>query len=335
MNADHVVTSVVIPIRNEEAYIEQCLHSLLRQDYPVEKMEVFFVDGASVDKTCEIVQKYCGQYSHLHLLNNPDKTVPYAMNIGIKASSGRYIVRLDAHSAYAGDYISQCIACLERTDADNVGGVAQTQGQGLWGNAIALMLSSKFGVGNSSFRVGAEDGYVDTVPFGAFRREVFDRYGLYDTRLTRNQDNEMNYRIRKKGGKIYLSNEIQLTYFCRDSVGAIAKMGFQNGKWNIITSFLCPGTMGLRHFIPLVFVLSIVILGVLSLGAPHMLWPYVLLAEGVCYVLASGGYALSLAGKKGMRYFLPLLGLFPLFHICYGVGSLLGFLSPIIRTRRK
>jgi glycosyltransferase involved in cell wall biosynthesis len=266
------------------------------------------------------------------LLTNPDKTVPYAMNRGIEASAGRYVVRWDAHSAYADDYISQCIACLEKTGADNVGGVARTEGQGLWGQAIALMLSSKFGVGNSAFRVGAQDGYVDTVPFGAFRREVFDQYGLYDTRLTRNQDNEINYRIRKNGGKIYLSNDIRLTYFCRDSVGAIAKMGFQNGKWNIITSFLCPGTMGLRHFIPLVFVLSLVVLGLLSLGFPHMLWPYVLLAEGVCYVLLSGGCALRLAmGKgKGMRFFLPLMGLFPLFHICYGVGSLTGFFNRTI-----
>jgi len=331
----NINTSVVIPIRNEERYIKQCIESLIRQDYPADKMEIFFVDGRSTDKTRDIVMKYSSEHKHIHLLDNQYKTVPYAMNIGIRASSGRFIVRKDAHSIYAEDYISQCVSCLEKTGADNVGGVVQTRGRGFWGNVIAMVLSSRFGVGNSSFRVGAKDGYVDTVPFGAFRREVFEKYGYYDVRLTRNQDNEMNYRIRKNGGKVYLSNDIKLTYFCRDSVGNLARMGFQNGKWNVITSFLCPGTMGVRHFIPMLFVLSLLTIGLFSMFFQHSLWPYLLLAEVMCYGLLDVCFSINLAMRSGFKYFLPLIILYPLFHICYGFGSLMGFVNSIVWKKRR
>lgn len=335
MTAAGVVTSVIIPTLNEERYISQCLESLLRQDYPAEQLEIFLVDGGSADNTCELIRQYCAQYPYIKLLQNPDKTAPYALNIGIRASSGCYVIRLDAHSTYPANYISNCVKCLAETGADNVGGIFLNHSQGLWGNAIALMLASRFGVGNASFRVGAKDGYVDTVPFGAFRREVFAKYGYYDVRLSRGEDNEMNYRIRKNGGKIYLANDIKVNYFSRDSIGSLIKMGFQNGKWNIITSFLCPGSMGVRHFVPFLFVLSLLALGLLSWLFPYAWWKYLLLAEVACYGLLALGYAFSLAMKNGFKYFLPLLVLYPLFHICYGLGSFRGFFSRIIWKRTK
>ena len=145
-----VIVSVVMPVYNEERYIKKCVDSLLLQDYPIEKMEWIFVDGCSKDKTVEILEGYKNKYPNLiKVLNNPEKIVPYAMNIGIKASCGKYIVRLDAHADYATDYISKCVYYLENTDAENVGGVAETKANGFIGNAIAKMLSSKFGVGNS------------------------------------------------------------------------------------------------------------------------------------------------------------------------------------------
>ncbi|MDE5766902.1 MAG: glycosyltransferase family 2 protein, partial [Clostridia bacterium] len=253
--------SVVMPILNEEKYIENCINSLLMQDYPADCMEWIFVDGCSTDRTLEILNEFYTKYPHLiKILNNPKRIVPCAMNIGIAASTGKYIIRLDAHAEYATDYISKCVECLNTVDADNVGGVAQTKSKGFTGNAIAKMLSSKFGVGNSQFRTNGKSGYVDTVPFGAFRREVFSQYGGFDERLVRNEDNEINYRIRKNGGKVYLSDDINLTYYCRDSVKGISAMAKSNGTWNVITMKLCPGSMGIRHFIPFTFVLSIILL---------------------------------------------------------------------------
>ncbi|MBQ4518416.1 MAG: glycosyltransferase family 2 protein [Clostridia bacterium] len=326
------IVSVVMPVYNEEKYIEKCIDSLLLQDYPIEKMEWIFVDGCSEDRTVELLQQYQVKYPELIMVfNNPHKIVPYAMNIGIEASCGQYIVRLDAHADYAKDYISKCIHYLEHTDAENVGGVAETKANGFMGNAIAKMLSSKFGVGNSQFRTDGESGYVDTVPFGAFKREVFSKYGGYDERLVRNQDNEMNFRIRKNGGKIYLSNDIHLSYYCRDTVRGIAKMARINGMWNVITMKLCPGSMGLRHFIPFLFVLSILGLGIL--GFIHPFFWMLLGAELVLYLLLDALFSMKQA--TNLKEFFALTILFPIFHIAYGFGSMIGITKLFSKKFRK
>ncbi len=318
-----VTVSVVMPIYNEEKYIKGCVESLLTQDYPKSQMEWIFVDGGSVDRTKELLAEYQEQYRDLiKVFDNPRKTVPFAMNIGIAQSKGKYIVRLDAHAEYDKDYVSKCVYCLDTTDADNVGGIAETRGRGEIGQSIALMLSSKFGVGNSQFRTNGESGYVDTVPFGAFRREVFTKYGGYDERLTRNQDNEMNFRIRKNGGKIYLSRDIKLAYYCRDSVSGIAKMARTNGRWNVITMKLCPGSMGIRHFVPLALVMSLLILGVGSFFIPIARW---LLALELALYL-SLDIVFSTKQSRTVKEFIHLIGLFPIFHISYGLGSMKGIL---------
>ena len=313
--------SVIIPVYNEEKYIDACVQSMLLQDYPKDAMEWFFVDGMSLDATKRILQNYQAQYPDMiHVLDNPNKTVPYAMNIAIRQAKGKYIIRLDAHAEYASNYFSKCVEVLERTGADNVGGVMETKARTPIGKTIAKMLSSKFGVGDSQFRTNGKDGYVDTVPFGAFRREIFDKVGLYDERLTRNQDSELNYRIIHNGGKIYLSNEIELAYYCRDSVKGIVKMGVMNGKWNIITSKLCPGSMRLRHFIPCLFILSLFGMPILSL----LWWVFGLLfgLELTAYLLLD--ILFSAKAAASFTEFLQLLYLFPVFHITYGWGSVQG-----------
>ena len=320
--------SVVVPVYNEEKYIDACITSMLSQDYPREAMEWFFIDGMSTDRTLEILEGYCAQYPQLiHVLQNPHKTVPYAMNIGISAAKGAYIIRLDAHAEYAQDYFSKCVEVLDETGADNVGGVMETKSRTPIGKTIAKMLSSKFGVGDSQFRTSGKDGYVDTVPFGAFRREIFEKVGLYDERLTRNQDSELNNRIIRNGGKIFLSNKIKLAYYCRDSVKGIAKMALLNGKWNIITSRFCPGSMRLRHFIPCFFVLSLI-------GMPLLTWLWWVF--GILFGLELLAYSaldilFSAHSAESPREFWQLLYLFPLFHICYGWGSVLGIFKVLFR----
>lgn len=318
---DKIIVSVVMPVYNEERYIRKCIDSLLLQDYPKENMEWIFVDGCSTDKTVEILNEYQGTFPTLiKIFNNPKKIVPFAMNIGIAASCGKYIVRLDAHADYARDYISKCVYYLENIDAENVGGVAETKANGFMGNAIAKMLSSKFGVGNSQFRTNSESGYVDTVPFGAFKRDVFSKYGGYDERLVRNQDNEMNFRIRKNGGKIYLANDIHFSYYCRDSIKGISAMARKNGMWNIITMKLCPGSMGLRHFIPFMFVISILALGILGCVCP-IFW-MLLGLEMLLYLLLDIMFSVKMASS--LKELLALIMLFPVFHIAYGTGSIFG-----------
>lgn len=345
--SEKITVSVVMPVYNEEKYIDKCIESLLLQDYPVENMEWIFVDGMSKDRTVEILNGYRERYPDLiRVYENPNKIVPYAMNIGISNSKGKYIVRLDAHADYAVDYISKCVHYLDTTDAENVGGVAETKAHGFVGNCIAKMLSSKFGVGNSQFRTNGQSGYVDTVPFGAFRREVFSKYGGYDERLVRNQDNEMNFRIRKNGGKIYLANDVKLSYYCRDTVKGISKMGHINGTWNVITMKLCPGSMGLRHFIPLLFVLSVLGLAVLgTVGAvltaleilPFALHPalyFAPLAAELLLYFAMDAY-FSAKKAKGAKEFFVLMALFPIFHVAYGTGSIKGLFKLCSKKYRK
>lgn len=321
---DKEFISVVMPIYNEENYIENCVESLLLQDYPKDKMEWLFVDGMSKDNTRKLLQKYIEKYPKLiKVFDNPNKTVPFAMNIGISEAKGKYIIRLDAHADYSNDYFSKCVHYLETTDADNVGGVAKTKSQGFVGNTIAKMLSSRFGVGNSEFRTNGESGYVDTVPFGAFRREVFEKWGGYDERLTRNQDNEMNYRIRKNGGKIYLASDINLSYYCRDSIKGISDMALKNGMWNVITMKLCPGAMGIRHFTPLVFLLSIIFLPLLSLILKPL--RYLFVAEMILYFALD--LLFSFKASSNVKEFILLIVLFPIFHITYGAGSVRGLVK--------
>lgn len=327
-----MIVSVVMPVYNEEKYIEACICSLLEQDFPKDEMEWLFVDGMSNDNTVAIIKQYQKKYPDLiRVLDNPKKIVPCAMNIGIKNAQGKYIIRLDAHAEYERNYFSKCVYYLDTVDAENVGGVAETKARTPMGKIIAKMLSSKFGVGNSQFRTNGKSGYVDTVPFGAFKREVFTKYGGYDERLVRNQDNEMNYRIRKNGGKIYLADDIRLSYYCRDSVKSINKMGRLNGMWNVITMKLCPGAMGIRHFIPLAFVLSII--GLLGLGFLYKLFWFVLCAEMLIYLALDCLFSSKSASNT--KEFFTLLYLFPLFHINYGIGSFLGLFKQFSREYRN
>ena len=326
------IVSVVMPVYNEEKYIDKCIESLLKQDYPLDKMEWIFVDGCSTDNTVIILNEYKEKYPNLlKILNNPQKIVPYGMNIGISKSCGKYIIRLDAHADYSPDYISKCVYYLENTDAENVGGVAETKSKSFMGSVIAKMLSSKFGVGNSQFRTNGESGYVDTVPFGAFKREVFEKYGGYDERLVRNQDNEMNFRIRKNGGKIYLANDIKFSYYCRDTVKGIMQMANKNGMWNIITMKLCPGSMGVRHFIPFAFVFSTLFFALL--GFLHPIFWWVLACDWTAYVLLDIFFSIKQLTK--VKEFFILMFLFPAFHIAYGFGSLKGIFKLFNKSYRQ
>ena len=318
-----ITVSVIMPILNEEKYIDRCIESLLVQDYPQKNMEWLFVDGGSVDATLDILNSYSEKYSDLiFTFHNPLKTPPNAMNIGIEKARGRYVIRLDAHAKYPVDYISRCVYHLENTDADNVGGVAKTVGAGFVGECNAEILSSKFGVGNSSFRTGSKGGYVDTVPFGAFKKEIFERIGTFNTELTRSEDNDINSRIREAGGKVYLAPDISFEYYCRDTLGGLLKQAYQNGNALFLTLKKNLKAMSVRHFIPFLFFLSILIMPILCafLGVFRILF----LFEMLIYFLLDFCFSVSSKRKGGFFY---KLFMYPLFHLVYGLGSFVGMLG--------
>ena len=323
--------SVIIPTYNEEMYISQCIDSLLLQDYPKDNIEVFIVDGKSSDMTCEIVESYIDKYPYIKLLQNPQKIVPFAMNKGIEQANGEYIIRLDAHASYPSNYFSGLIYNAEKYNTDNIGGVCVTDVKNLtiksW--AIKTVLSHKFGVGNATFRVGASrPQIVDTVPFGCFKRDVFDRFGLYDERLVRNQDIELNKRIERGGGKILLVPEIICTYFARETFSALAKNNYKNGLWNILTVYFTKnfGSLSLRHFIPLIFLLSIILPAILSILIFEFMWLSIL--SLMTYSIALLFICFSISWHKPKRI-IYLFAAFFLLHTSYGLGSIVGIFKAI------
>lgn len=314
--------SVVMPLYNEERYIEACLDSLLVQTYPKNQMEWILVDGASTDRTGEILESYRKEYPDLiRVADNPERTVPYAMNKGISLATGEYLIRLDAHAEYASDYFEQCVRVLQETEAQNVGGVITTKALTPTGELIADILSSPFGVGDSKFRIGGSDGYVDTVPFGAFPRKLFDEIGGYDIRLDRNEDNELNHRIHRNGGRIYLSQAIRSAYYCRSSVRELMHQASENGRWNIIAMKVVPGSMSVRHFVPLLFLVSLIILLLLTIFRLHAYAGFVLALELALYAVLAL-FAASQGTKSRPGDILRKFFLFPIFHLSYGWGSL-------------
>ncbi|HEM62625.1 MAG TPA: glycosyltransferase family 2 protein, partial [Chloroflexi bacterium] len=218
---DRPLVSVIVAMRNEERFIERCLDSLMEQDYPQELLEVLVVDGRSTDASREIVQAKQQTMTSLLLLDNERRVSPVAFNIGIREARGEILTIISAHSYLAPDYISRCVDYLNTADADCVGGPIQTVGEGDVARAIALAMSSPFGVGDALFRYSQEETYVDTLAFGAYRREVFERVGLFDEELVGSEDDEFNYRLRSAGGKLLLTPAIRSFYHGRGSFGAL------------------------------------------------------------------------------------------------------------------
>ncbi|MFT0488947.1 glycosyltransferase family 2 protein [Bacteroides thetaiotaomicron] len=259
-----MMLSVIIPIYNEEKYIAKCLESILEQDYPKNDLEVILVDGMSNDKTREIVASYTEKYFFIRLIDNPNRIAPWAMNLGIKEAKGDVIMRLDAHAIYETNYFSSLVYGLAKYEADNIGAVCKTDVLSKTSKTLAIreVLSNKFGVGNSVFRTGIQgDQEVETVPFGCWKREVFEKYGYYDVRLVRNQDIELNKRIIHGGGKIVIIPDTYSTYLARETYSKLAKNNFGNGKWNILTVFYTGElrSLSVRHFVPLGFVIGLLL----------------------------------------------------------------------------
>lgn len=323
--------SVICPIYNEEKYIVPFLDSVLQQDFSHDDMEVLLVDGMSRDRTRQVISQYIAKYPFLRLLDNPERTAPCAMNVGIKEAKGEVIIRLDAHALYPFNYFSTLVTRLYQLNADNIGCVLNTDVLNKTPKTLAIreVLSNRFGVGNSSFRTGVTSACeVDTVPFGCWRREVFQKYGFYDKHLVRNQDIELNKRIKRGGGHIFIIPDISCTYLARETFKALAKNNYGNGKWNILTVYYTKyfSSLSVRHFIPLAFVLSLLLPIVLM---PLNLWFGVLSLMSLgAYLMTLGGVSFTIWKTKRLNVFYLLMSFLTL-HLSYGWGSLMGIFKVV------
>lgn len=322
--------SVVIPCRNEKAYIAGCLDSILAGDYPRERLQILVVDGLSDDGTREIISRYAARHPEIVLVDNSKRTTPAALNLGIRAASGSVVVRMDAHVLYPSHYIRSLVAALEETGADNVGGVLQTvpADDTTTARAIALGLSHPFGVGNSHFRTGSSvRREVDTVPFGCYRRETFDRIGLFDEEMIRNQDDEFNFRLIRGGGRVVLVPEVSCRYFPRRSLRQVWRMYYQYGYFKPLVARKVGRVMTARQLVPSVLVATLITLAALGLWLP---------SAGAAFASLAGLYAAFVlvcsasATGRDLRCGMALAAVFPVLHFSYGTGFIRGVYDHIL-----
>lgn len=320
--------SVICPIYNEERYIRGCVESVLAQDFPHDDLEVIFADGMSTDSTRNIVAQYAAAHPWIRLIDNPRRIVPTALNAAIRASRGDIIMRLDAHASYPPNYFSALVSAHSRIKADNIGAVCHTDVLHRSPKALAIreVLAHPLGVGNSAFRTGIDaERDVDTVPFGCWRRDVFDRFGLFDERLVRNQDIEMSKRILRGGGRIVIIPDTYSTYYARETFGKLARNNYGNGKWNILTVWYTRelNSLSPRHFIPLMFLLSLIV-PLIAGFAWHPLW-WLSVASLATYTAVISAVSTRIAGRKHLNIFYLISSFFTL-HLSYGWGSLVAIL---------
>ncbi len=332
--SDNIPVTVIMPIRNEASFINRSLGSVLAQDYSHNLIEVIIVDGMSDDGTREIVQSIINNHtqtkdnnvpspihSPITLLDNPSLIVPTGLNSAIRYARGDIIIRVDGHAIIETDYVQQCVKVLKDTGAECVGGPMATVGETWLACAISLAQSSFFGVGGVAFRTGRRQGcYVDTVAFGAYRRNVFNRIGGFDEELVRNQDDEFNFRLTQSGGKIWMDPSIRSVYNSRSSLRGLWKQYFQYGFYKVRVIQKRGAVPSWRHLVPAVFVVGLLLTIFVALLTLNPLWGFVIAGP-----YTSANLIMCLWVGRGNLRVVPVLPVvFLILHLSYGLGFLCG-----------
>ncbi|MCH9647220.1 MAG: glycosyltransferase family 2 protein [Deltaproteobacteria bacterium] len=327
------LVSIVMPVRNEEAYIERSLGSVLAQTYPLERMEIWIADGGSTDKTRELATAL-GKGAPVFLIDNPRGIVSTGLNAMLEKYQGDILLRVDGHCEIAPDYVERCVHYLQTRQIAGVGGPIETVGEDFLSQSIAVAMSSRFGVGDSTFRTGgSEPTLADTIAFPAYHRSVLEQAGPFDEELVRNQDDEFNYRLRKAGHSLLLAPDLSSRYYSRASLRSLWSQYRQYGFWKVRVLQKHPRQMRWRQFVPPVFVLALLLSLALAL-TPTPLRPagrWLAAGVGGSYLVANGVASVWTAQKAGWRYLGVLPAAFALLHLGYGSGFLVG----LVRFARR
>jgi len=328
-----VRVSIVVACRNERPAIHDLLDSILSQDLG-EPWEAIIADGMSDDGTREILDDYSTRHSCVRVVDNPGRIVSTGLNAAIRAAHGELIIRMDGHTQYASDYCRTCLEVMERTGADNVGGPARTRANNILGGAVSAAFHSRFSTGGAKFHDVNHRGWVDTVPYGCWRKSVLERLGLFDEALVRNQDDELNFRLRRTGGKIWQDPAIVSWYSPRSDLSKLFYQYFQYGFWKVavIRKHGLPASW--RHLVPVVWLLlnCALLVAMVITKAVHsqqvftdaaVLW---LTMIGL-YSGASIAAAICAAGRCQWRIIAYLPAVFATYHLSYGLGFAAGLVS--------
>jgi len=321
--------SILMPVRNEAAFIGDLVGAVLAQDYARERFEVIVADGMSTDGTREILASLCAQDARLKVIDNPQRVVSAGLNAALAVSRGDVVIRVDGHSLVAPDFIRQNVALLdEHPEAWSVGGPIRHRATTTFGKAVAVAMSHPLGVGNALHRYPEYAGYSEGAAFPAIRRWVFDRVGTFDVRLVRNQDDEFNYRITQAGGKVYLSPRVQYSYFVRERATQLFRQYFQYGFWRIpvIEKHGRPTTV--RQTVPSLFYLAC---AVLAIAGAMTRQPLVAGGLPGVYVLALLAVGAGAVRKHGIRVAARVPLAIATLHAAYGLGLGYGLWARIFR----
>jgi succinoglycan biosynthesis protein ExoA len=337
-DAQGVKVTIIVACRNEIGHIREFLDSLLAQDMSGIPWEAIIADGISDDGTRAILDEYCARYPQLRAVSNPDRIVSTGLNAAIRTSRGQIIMRMDAHTSFAPDYCRLCLETLERTGADNVGGPARTKAVGSQARAVAAAYHSRFSTGGARFHDVNYEGWVDTVPYGCWRKSTIQRIGLFDETMVRNQDDELNLRLCRSGGRIWQNPAIVSWYSPRSTLSDLFRQYFQYGFWKVavVRKHRLPGSW--RHLVPVLFVLTniflVVAMVVTAVGASHWfnltaeLW----LGLASTYTCACLLASLASAARHGWTTLPYLPAAFAAYHFSYGMGFFMGLLLSIRKT---
>ncbi len=325
MNHGSTTCTIVVPCRNEVRAIRGFLDDLLAQEPYGPAYEIIVADGQSDDGTTAMIEEYAAVYPRLRVLPNPERIASTGLNRAIRAATGQLIVRMDVHTRYAPDYVKACLQVKERTGAMNVGGAARTLAKGWMQEAIAAAYCSPFAVGGARFHFPDYCGPVDTVTYGCWERQDLLNLGLFDEKLVRNQDDELNLRIRRAGGVIWQDPSIRSWYVPRGSLRALFRQYFQYGFWKVavIRKHAMPASW--RHLVPVALVANLLALAIAAPWWRPAAW--MLAAEVAAYMLFVLAGSLRIAQRRGWRLWPALPAVIACFHFSYGTGFLLGLLQ--------
>lgn len=327
--SNHFKVSVIVPCRNEKTHIIEFLESVLAQDYHADSFEVLVADGRSNDGTRELLESFAAAHPRVRMIDNPEQTTPYALNHAIKSADGEIIVRMDVHTRYAEDYIQRCVEVLEKTNADNVGGPWRAVGSSYRQQAIALAFQSPFSSGGAGSHNIEFEGEVDSVYLGCWYRKNLLDLGLFDEELSRNQDDELNLRITRAGGKIWQSPLIRSWYHPRSSIAALFRQYQQYGYWKVrvIQKHKIPASI--RHIVPGGFVAFLTIAVALAPFSSIAAW--LSAGSAAAYSLANIAASVVTCSKPALFRFLPIMPvIFAAYHFGYGIGFLQGVINFLV-----
>lgn len=316
------LVSIVLPCRNEADNIVACLQSILAQAPPEGGFEVLVADGMSTDGTRELLDEIAANFPQIRILNNPGRIVSTGLNAAIRAARGDLIIRMDAHTTYAPDYLQQCLAVMDETGADNVGGPMLTRAETFLEEVVRAVFHSPFAVGGARSHSPTYEGWVDTVIYGCWRKSIFREVGGFDEELVRNQDDEHNLRLNRKGYRVYQSPRIQSWYRVRGSLSALFRQYMQYGYWKILVIQKHRAPASWRHLVPGGFLAGLGLLAMWGCFWRPALWADFGLVAA--YLLLVFLISLFTAARSGWKL-LPLLpAAFCCFHLGYGYGFLRG-----------